>query len=409
MANVARLPKGTSVRIAQNDLDRLRIYRFRYSVLVEELDDNPPGRDDKSMIVREALDDTSTILYLGSDDEIMGTLRLSYGMITPVPPALYKGYNLEKFSAFADSDLSLTSSWAVSARWRGSPALSILFAAAYKMSKERHVRFDFCHCAPAQLQLFQRLGYRRYTANFADQPGLRVPMVMLLDDIRHLKRVKSPLFRIACKYQSSSATAVWFSRQFPHAHQAMALAEMNEEDFWVYLTQKLHEPPHAGIPLLQGLSKLEAKGVVAVGTVLTCQAGEALIKQGELGNEMFVLLSGAVEVRAGDENGRPVAKFDRGDVFGEVAFLSEVERSATVVALSDIEILILTQSMLKKMMKTMPETACQVLFNLSLILRERPSHSTDKLAIEDDAADTDEAAAPEIDGDRGDRPRHAVA
>lgn len=44
--------------------------------------------------------------------------------------------------------------------------------------------------------------------------------------------------------------------------------------------------------------------MIAVGSVLSCKAGEALIKQGELGNEMFILLSGAVESRAGDENGR---------------------------------------------------------------------------------------------------------
>jgi len=37
------MPPGTSVRIAQNDVDRFRIYRFRYAVLVDELDDNPPG------------------------------------------------------------------------------------------------------------------------------------------------------------------------------------------------------------------------------------------------------------------------------------------------------------------------------------------------------------------------------
>ena len=125
MAKASKLPKGTSVHMAQNDADRFRLYRFRYSVLVEELDDNPPGRDDKNLIVREPIDDTSTILYLGNDTEIMGTLRLSYGMVTPVPPALYQGYNLNRFSDYADSDLSLTSAWAVSARWRGSPALFI--------------------------------------------------------------------------------------------------------------------------------------------------------------------------------------------------------------------------------------------------------------------------------------------
>ncbi len=30
MAKVSKLPKGTSVHMAQNDVDRFRLYRFRY-------------------------------------------------------------------------------------------------------------------------------------------------------------------------------------------------------------------------------------------------------------------------------------------------------------------------------------------------------------------------------------------
>ena len=144
----------------------------------------------------------------------------------------------------------------------------------------------------------------------------------------------------------------------------------------------MHEPPHSSIPLLKGLTNQDAKRVIAVGTVLTCSADEALICQGELGNEMFILLSGAIEVRAGDEKGRPIAQFNCGDIFGEVAFLSEVKRSATVVALSDIKVLVVTQSMLRKLMKTMPEIACKVQFNLSLVLCERLAISTGTLSIE---------------------------
>ena len=124
---------------------------------------------------------------------------------------------------------------------------------------------------------------------------------------------------------------------------------------------------------------------------------------------MFVILSGEVEVRAGGVAGRPIANFGRGDIFGEVAYVTEVERSATVVALTDIEILVVTQAMLKKMMKTMPEAACQVLFNLSLILCERLSHSTETLTIENNAGGIDGTAAADGGGPSGDQPRHATA
>jgi len=110
-----------------------------------------------------------------------------------------------------------------------------------------------------------------------------------------------------------------------------------------------------------------------------------------------------VEVRAGGVDGRPIANFGRGDIFGEVAYVSEVERSATVVALTGIEILVVTQSMLKKMTKTMPEAACQVLFNLSVILCDRLSHSTETLTIENDVTDS-----VDVGGNGEDRAPHAV-
>lgn len=404
MCAAPSLPKNMSVHVAQNDASRMRVYRFRHAVLVKELHGNPPGRDDASMMVREALDDTSTILYLGSESEIMGTVRLSYALVTPVLPALYDAYQLKSFDDYADSDLSMTSAWAVAERWRNSPALAILLGAAFKMCQERNILFDFSNCAPAQLNLFQRLGYRRYAPNFSDESGLRVPLVMLLNDIRHLKLVRSPLYRIASKFESSSDTAVWFSRRFPESNRATAVANMSEDEFWVYLTQQLHEDPSASIPLLKDMSDVDAKKFIAASTVISCQADETVIKQGELGNEMFVILSGEVEVRAGGVDGRPIANFGRGDIFGEVAYVSEVERSATVVALTDIEILVVTQSTLKKMTKTMPQAACQVLFNLSVILCERLSHSTETLTIEAEPTDV-----VDVGGNGEDQAPHAVA
>ena len=409
MASAPKLPENMSVRVAQNDADRARIYRFRYSVLVSELNDNPPGRDDVGRIVKTPIDDTSTILYLGSDSEVMGTVRLSYALVTPIPPNLYDAYQLKLFDDYADSDLSMTSAWVVAARWRNSPALAILLGAAFKMCLERHIRFDFSNCAPAQLKLFQRLGYRRYAANFSDESGLRVPQVMLLEDKRHLHQVKSPLFRIACQYETRSDAILWFTRRFPEAMKSAVIAAMDEDEFWIYLSRQLHEDPNSSIPLLKSMSDSDAKRFIAAATVISCAAGEVVINQGELGNEMFVILSGSVEVRAGGIDGRPIADFGRGDIFGEVAFMSEVERSATVVATNNIEILVLTQSMLKNVMKTMPEAACQVLFNLSLILCGRLCHSTETLTIDNYADDDAEAENPAGAGETASPPRHATA
>jgi CRP-like cAMP-binding protein len=391
-----KMPKNMSVRIAESEEDRQRIYRFRYSVMVRELHGNPPGRDDDRCIVKSPMDDSSTILYLGSDAEIMGTVRLSFARVTSTPPRLYEAFQLNLFDEFSDADLSMTSAWAVAARWRDSPALAILLGAAFKMCLERKIRFDFSHCAPAQLRLFQRLGYRRYGPNFTDESGLRVPMVMLLDDLQHLRKVKSPLFRIASNYPNDTNAAVWFARRFPDSVKSTLIAGMDEDEFWVYLTRQLHEDPHASIDLLKSMKDEDAKRFIAASTVITCEAGETVINKGDLGNEMFVILSGSVEVRAGGVDGRPIATFGRGDMFGEIAFMSEVERSATVVALSHLEVLVLTQSMLKRVMRSMPEAACQVLFNLSLILCGRLNNSTVTITADQEGTEQDDGAMEEL-------------
>ena len=150
---------------------------------------------------------------------------------------------------------------------------------------------------------------------------------------------------------------------------------LDEESFWEFLANKLLPVPRQDIPFLDGLSDDETKKVLRSGTVLSARANDTIIRAGEVGNELFVILSGLVEVRAA-QSGRPIAVFEPGQVFGEIAFISNTTRSADVVALDDTEILVVTQGWLKKMMLGSPELASKVLLNLSRILCERLVVST---------------------------------
>ena len=46
-----------------------------------------------------------------------------------------------------------------------------------------------------------------------------------------------------------------------------------------------------------------------------------IVKTGQMGREMFVILSGTVKVLAGPDKAE-VARLNRGDIFGELAYLS---------------------------------------------------------------------------------------
>ncbi|CAB4912587.1 unannotated protein [freshwater metagenome] len=81
------------------------------------------------------------------------------------------------------------------------------------------------------------------------------------------------------------------------------------------------------LPLLQGLDEAALNGVVAAGRLRSVEADEAIVRQGDAGDELFVILSGGVRV---DRDGAIVAELFPGEHFGEIALLHEVPRSATV-------------------------------------------------------------------------------
>ena len=66
--------------------------------------------------------------------------------------------------------------------------------------------------------------------------------------------------------------------------------------------------------------------------------GEILTREGRIGREFFLILSGTVAVT---QKGRRVNTLGPGDFFGELAALDPGPRTATVTALSDLEVLII--------------------------------------------------------------------
>jgi CRP/FNR family cyclic AMP-dependent transcriptional regulator len=66
--------------------------------------------------------------------------------------------------------------------------------------------------------------------------------------------------------------------------------------------------------------------------------GEVLAREGRIGREFFLILSGTVAVT---QKGRRVNTLGPGDFFGELAAMNPGPRNATVTALSDLDVLII--------------------------------------------------------------------
>jgi CRP-like cAMP-binding protein len=68
------------------------------------------------------------------------------------------------------------------------------------------------------------------------------------------------------------------------------------------------------------------------------KAGDVIIREGDEGDTAFFIVSGSVEVLVGS-GGRRVGTLATGEVFGEMSLIEPGPRSATIVAMTNVECL----------------------------------------------------------------------
>jgi CRP-like cAMP-binding protein len=94
------------------------------------------------------------------------------------------------------------------------------------------------------------------------------------------------------------------------------------------------------VPMFSTCSKKDLKTVAANAERVSVPPGRVLCEQGQTGREAFVIVSGKARVL---RNGRKVASIGPGTTFGELALLDRAPRNATVIADTDMELLVLGQ------------------------------------------------------------------
>ena len=95
--------------------------------------------------------------------------------------------------------------------------------------------------------------------------------------------------------------------------------------------------------------------------------GTRLLVEGEVGDKMLVLLSGAANVVRG---GRKIAALSAGDVIGELGILSRAPRNATVITTADSEIAVIGQRAMNRLLADAPGFARKLLEALADRVRE---------------------------------------
>jgi CRP-like cAMP-binding protein len=109
-------------------------------------------------------------------------------------------------------------------------------------------------------------------------------------------------------------------------------------------------------PLFGELAEGEMLAVVRELRLLTCEPGDVVVTEGEPGDSLFIITTGAVKVFVRNPDGRNfvVGRLEEGDFFGEISSLSGRRRSATVVAASRCELLSLEKKALDSIARKHP-------------------------------------------------------
>jgi signal transduction histidine kinase len=136
-------------------------------------------------------------------------------------------------------------------------------------------------------------------------------------------------------------------------------------------------------PLFQGLSDEELRHLMDMAEPLSLRAGEILIRQGELGDSAYVVLSGEFEIQK--QAGQSLIRIDvrnPGDVVGEMALLSRAPRNATVIAKADSEVLRIPQEAFETLLRSSTTAAMTVLHWVMARLYQNESllHQQEKMA-----------------------------
>jgi CRP/FNR family transcriptional regulator, cyclic AMP receptor protein len=101
-------------------------------------------------------------------------------------------------------------------------------------------------------------------------------------------------------------------------------------------------------------------------------AGEILFQAGEPGESLFIVRSGSIELYIKDTAGQKIilTVAEEGQVFGELSLLDSGPRTATAVALTDAELLVLDREDLLLIFQKRPDAALHMLAGMSVMTRK---------------------------------------
>ena len=114
---------------------------------------------------------------------------------------------------------------------------------------------------------------------------------------------------------------------------------------FAYIHDEKQGSPLTTVPALSCFNEEQLDEVLNSSSLLQCEPGDVIIKEGSIDSRIYILLSGELEVRVGDKKVAAIAR--AGEVFGELALVNQDKRLASVLASTNAVCLAVDQKFLQ--------------------------------------------------------------
>lgn len=121
------------------------------------------------------------------------------------------------------------------------------------------------------------------------------------------------------------------------------------------------------VALFSSCSKKDLERIAKASEEVDVPAGQIIVDQGDAGRDCYVVVSGEATVR---RNGRKIASLGPGSVIGELSLLDHGPRTATVLADTDMHLVVIDQRHFASLLEQVPALTRKLLGYLAGRVRE---------------------------------------
>lgn len=243
--------------------------------------------------------------------------------------------------------------------------------AGQPVRQRRQVEFfvDFRTPPTEVVRVIERALRASPIANVADEPTPHVLFTGLRDSVASYQ-ARFWLQDIAVDEPTDSAVRarVWFAArraQIPLAIPASAVfltAETEEREQRKSSAELAHRlEALRSVDLFSALPESGATELAQRLVALPFAAGEVITREGAKEDELYILVTGAAAVRIGDgASAREVARLGAGSFFGEMSLMTGEARTATVIALEEVQCYRVDKAAFQRVLERCPGLAEQI-------------------------------------------------